>query len=97
MVLAPPGMKPTPDGGFKVAGAFLDEYVLLNENGAKAVIRTYGCNAFTYVTADGIEVMGTRADAKKGNDEKPYPGGAPHCFPQFGPGAILQHGFARGM
>ncbi|KAL8473302.1 hypothetical protein ACS0TY_030220 [Phlomoides rotata] len=24
-------------------------------------------------------------------------GGIPHCFPQFGPGAIQQHGFARNM
>ncbi|XP_054823398.1 putative glucose-6-phosphate 1-epimerase isoform X2 [Prosopis cineraria] len=24
-------------------------------------------------------------------------GGIPHCFPQFGPGALQQHGFARNM
>ncbi|MCI21227.1 glucose-6-phosphate 1-epimerase-like, partial [Trifolium medium] len=24
-------------------------------------------------------------------------GGIPHCFPQFGPGAIQQHGFARNL
>lgn len=67
-------------------------------NGAKAVVRTYGGNVFSYRTADGIEVMGTRADADTAfTDAKPYAGGVPHCFPQFGPGALMQHGFARGM
>lgn len=28
---------------------------------------------------------------------KPISGGIPHCFPQFGPGAIQQHGFARNL
>lgn len=46
-------------------------------------MRTFGCNAFSYVTKDGVEVMGTRADAPDINlDSKPHPGGAPHCFPQ---------------
>lgn len=26
---------------------------------------------------------------------KPISGGVPHCFPQFGPGEIQQHGFLR--
>ena len=78
------------------AGSHPEEFVLQHDNGAKAIIRTYGCNPFTYITADGIEVMGTRADAKL-DDSKPYAGGAPHCFPQFGPGELPQHGFARGM
>lgn len=29
--------------------------------------------------------------------KKPISGGVPHCFPQFGPGAIQQHGFARNL
>lgn len=91
-------MKPTFDGTLKVAGEPLAEYKLEMDNGAKAIVRTFGCNAFTYITKDGIEVMGKRADAvDPRSDDKPYAGGAPHCFPQFGPGAILQHGFARGM
>lgn len=64
----------------------------------KAICRTYGGNCFSYITKDGIEVMGTRADAPNPiADTKPYAGGSPHCFPQFGPGALMQHGFARGM
>jgi glucose-6-phosphate 1-epimerase len=75
----------------------LDE-CLLEINGAKAMCRTFGGNVFSYITKDGIEVMGTRKDAVDiRSDSKPYAGGNPHCFPQFGPGAILQHGFARGM
>jgi glucose-6-phosphate 1-epimerase len=68
------------------------------DNGSKAIVRTYGGNCFSYITADGIEVMGKRKDATDPRaDTKPYAGGAPHCFPQFGPGALMQHGFARGM
>lgn len=28
---------------------------------------------------------------------KPISGGIPHCFPQFGPGDMQQHGFARNL
>lgn len=71
------------DGTYKKAGDFLKEYVLENDNGAKAIVRTFGGNAFTYVTKDGIEVMGKRADAVDvKSDSAPYAGGAPHCFPQ---------------
>ena len=28
---------------------------------------------------------------------RPISGGIPFCFPQFGPGAIQQHGFARNL
>lgn len=70
--------------------------MLEQQNGARAVIRTYGGNCYTYKTADGIEVMGVRADAVDvKSDSKPYAGGAPHCFPQFGPGPLPQHGFLR--
>ena len=83
-------MKPTADGTFKVAGAALDQYVLEMDNGAKAICRTFGGNCFTYITKDGIEVMGTRKDAVDiKSDSKPYAGGAPHCFPQFGPGTVI--------
>lgn len=94
----PPGYTVTWDGKFKKQGDAREEYILENDNGARAIVRTYGGNVFTWTTADGTEVMGTRADAANPRaDEKPYAGGAPHCFPQFGPGAIMQHGFARGM
>jgi hypothetical protein len=28
---------------------------------------------------------------------KPISGGIPHCFPQFGPGEMQQHGFGRNL
>lgn len=37
-----------------------------------------------------------RPDAKL-DGSKPISGGLPHCFPQFGPGEIQQHGFARNL
>lgn len=94
---APPGMKPRPDGTFGVAGEHLPQYVLEMDNGAKAIVNTYGGNLFTWITKDGIEIMGKRPGANIKDETKPYPGGAPHCFPQFGPGKLPQHGFARGM
>ena len=54
------------DGSYKKAGEFPDTYLLEMENGAVAKVRTYGGNCFTYKTADGIEVMGTRGDAVLG-------------------------------
>jgi glucose-6-phosphate 1-epimerase len=74
----------------------IDIYTLENENGSKASIKTYGGNCFSWKTKEGIEIMGVRKDVIK-DDSKPYSGGVPHCFPQFGPGILLQHGFARGM
>jgi glucose-6-phosphate 1-epimerase len=41
-------------------------------------------------------VLMVRPDAKM-DGSKPISGGIPHCFPQFGPGAIQQHGFARNL
>lgn len=37
-----------------------------------------------------------RPDAKL-DGSKPISGGLPHCFPQFGPGEIQQHGFGRNL
>ena len=45
--LTSPGknMKPMFDGTFKEAGAPLDQYVLENDNGSRAIVRTYGGNS----------------------------------------------------
>lgn len=45
---------------------------------------------------DGIEWLAVRPDAKM-DGSKPISGGLSHCFPQFGPGEIQQHGFARNL
>lgn len=46
--------------------------------------------------ATGDEVLYVRPDAVF-DKSKPISGGLPHCFPQFGPGAMQQHGFARNL
>jgi glucose-6-phosphate 1-epimerase len=38
-----------------------------------------------------------RSPDAKLDGSKPISGGVPHCFPQFGPGKIQQHGFARNL
>lgn len=48
----------------------------------------------SWTQPSGDEVLYTRPDAKF-DRSKPISGGMPHCFPQFGPGKIQQHGFAR--
>lgn len=40
-----------------------EQYSLSLANGASAIVRTYGGNSFSYITKDGIQVMGTRKDA----------------------------------
>jgi glucose-6-phosphate 1-epimerase len=50
----------------------------------------------TSYTKNGVDVLMVRPDAKL-DGSKPISGGIPHCFPQFGPGAIQQHGFARNV
>lgn len=44
----------------------------------------------------GRDVLYVRPDAKF-DKSKPISGGIPHCWPQFGPGAIQLHGFARNL
>jgi glucose-6-phosphate 1-epimerase len=44
--------------------------------------------------ADGI---GECSPATLQRRSKPISGGIPHCFPQFGPGEMQQHGFARNL
>lgn len=54
----------------------------------------YGACISSWQQANGSEVLYMRPDAVF-DKSKPISGGVPLCFPQFGPGAIQQHGFAR--
>jgi glucose-6-phosphate 1-epimerase len=80
------------------AGLFTNEegleYVKLvhPDNGASSEIYLYG-GVVTSYQADGTEFIAIRPDAKM-DGSKPISGGLSHCWPQFGPGAIQQHGFA---
>ena len=50
----------------------------------------------SYKDADGTEFIAVRPDAMM-DGSKPISGGLSHCWPQFGPGDIQQHGFARNV
>jgi glucose-6-phosphate 1-epimerase len=73
------------------------EYVkLVAPNGASSEIYLYGGLVTSYKDAEGTEFIAVRPDAKM-DGSKPISGGLSHCWPQFGPGAIQQHGFARNV
>jgi len=73
----------------------LRSVMLKNAAGDSAKIFTFGACVTSYVK-NGIDTLMVRPDAKM-DGSKPISGGIPHCFPQFGPGQIQQHGFARNM
>ena len=71
------------------------EYVKLvhPDTGASSEIYLFGGVVTSYTDADGTEFIAVRPDAKM-DGSKPISGGLSHCWPQFGPGEIQQHGFA---
>jgi glucose-6-phosphate 1-epimerase len=74
------------------------EYIKLThpDTGASSEIYLLGGVVTSYKDADGTDFIAVRPDAKM-DGSKPISGGLSHCFPQFGPGAIQQHGFARNL
>jgi glucose-6-phosphate 1-epimerase len=74
----------------------LDYVKLVSDNGSSAEVYLYGGVVTSYKDADGTEFIAVRPDAKT-DGSKPISGGLSHCWPQFGPGAIQQHGFARNV
>ena len=66
------------------------------ESGATSQIYLFGGCVTSYVDGEGTEFIAVRPDAKM-DGSKPISGGLSHCWPQFGPGAIQQHGFARNV
>lgn len=74
------------------------EYVKLvhPQSGATSVVYLYGGVVTSYCDGDGTEFIAVRPDAKM-DGSKPISGGLSHCWPQFGPGEIQQHGFARNV
>lgn len=69
---------------------------LKHSSGASAEVYLFGGAVISWKQASGDEVLYVRPDAVF-DKSKPISGGIPHCFPQFGPGAIQQHGFARNL
>lgn len=68
---------------------------LENAGGDTAKIFPFGACVTSYVK-DGHDALRVRPDAAM-DGSKPISGGIPFCFPQFGPGKIQQHGFARNV
>lgn len=74
----------------------LPKLVLTSPAGSEAEIYLFGGCITSWKVPGGKDLLFVRPDAVF-NGKKPISGGVPHCFPQFGPGPIQQHGFARNM
>lgn len=68
--------------------------VLTHNCGTSAEVYLHGACVTSWKQASGDEVLYVRPDAVF-DGSKPISGGIPLCFPQFGPGPMQQHGFAR--
>lgn len=74
----------------------LHKLVLTDSTGSQAEIYIFGACVTSWRLSNGKDMLFVRPDALF-NGQKPISGGIPHCFPQFGPGPIQQHGFARNL
>ncbi|CAM8996020.1 unnamed protein product [Rhodiola kirilowii] len=74
----------------------LPKVVLTSSHGSEAEIYLFGGCITSWKVPSGKDLLFVRPDAVF-NKKKPISGGVPHCFPQFGPGQIQQHGFARNL
>ena len=71
-------------------------YRLPRSHSLRIVFCTSVSCASVAVDSEGTEWIAVRPDSKM-DGSKPISGGLSHCFPQFGPGPIQQHGFARNL
>eukprot|EP00252_Welwitschia_mirabilis_P013142 TRINITY_DN29023_c0_g1_i1.p1 TRINITY_DN29023_c0_g1~~TRINITY_DN29023_c0_g1_i1.p1 ORF type:complete len:364 (+),score=59.10 TRINITY_DN29023_c0_g1_i1:175-1266(+) len=74
----------------------LPKIVLKRDGGSETEIYLFGACITSWKLSSGNDLLFVRPDAVF-NGQKPISGGIPHCFPQFGPGPIQQHGFARNV
>ncbi|XP_031255194.1 putative glucose-6-phosphate 1-epimerase [Pistacia vera] len=74
----------------------LPKVVLTSAGGSEAELYLFGGCVTSWKASNGKDLLFVRPDAVF-NKKKPISGGIPHCFPQFGPGPMQQHGFARNM
>ena len=74
----------------------LPRCVLTHKNGRGAEVYLFGATVTSWTQPSGDEALYVRPDATF-DKSKPIAGGIPLCFPQFGPGAMQQHGFARNV
>ena len=69
--------------------------VALSTDDSTAEVHLFG-GCVTSYSKGGVEQLAHRLDSRL-DGVKPISGGIPFCFPQFGPGALQQHGFARNL
>ena len=81
---------------FKEGRGGLPCAVLTHASGTSAEVYLHGANVLSWKQAGGSECLYVRPDAKF-DKSKPISGGIPLCWPQFGPGSMQQHGFARNL
>jgi len=75
----------------------LRDPVELNDVSTQETATIYGNGAcLTSYVSGGYDVLFRRPDAVF-DGSKPISGGVPICWPQFGPGDMQQHGFARNL
>ncbi|XP_003577994.1 putative glucose-6-phosphate 1-epimerase [Brachypodium distachyon] len=74
----------------------LPKIILKSPHGSEAEIYLFGACVTSWKVPNGKDLLFVRPDAVF-NGQKPISGGIPHCFPQFGPGPMQQHGFARNV
>ncbi len=67
---------------------------LTHKNGSTAEVYLFGATVTSWTQPSGDEVLYVRPDAVF-DGSAAIGGGAPLCFPQFGPGRMQRHGFAR--
>ncbi|XP_004512056.1 putative glucose-6-phosphate 1-epimerase [Cicer arietinum] len=98
MTFASLGNKETTSLGVRITEGEgnLPKLVLTSPAGSEAEIYLFGGCITSWKVPNGNDLLFVRPDAVF-NKKKPISGGIPHCFPQFGPGSIQQHGFARNV
>lgn len=74
----------------------LPKVKLTSSGGGQAEIYLFGACITSWKPLNRDDLLFVRPDAVF-NGQKPISGGIPHCFPQFGPGTMQQHGFARNV
>jgi glucose-6-phosphate 1-epimerase len=77
-----------------VAGVNQLPKVVLQLYEAKVEVYLHGAHVTSFQTSNGQEVL-YMSDKAAINSGSKIRGGIPICFPQFGPGDLVQHGFAR--
>ncbi|XP_068344405.1 putative glucose-6-phosphate 1-epimerase [Pyrus communis] len=97
-VVSGAGSKVSATAGVKFAEGEekLPKVVLTSAGGSEADVYLYGGVITSWKVPNGRDLLFVRPDAVF-NKKKPISGGVPHCFPQFGPGPMQQHGFARNL